>query len=519
MTKILKFDSFFEASLDLNVLADIRNGRSRGNVLIDKLKGDKKLKTNSNDIVTIDKMKDESEFKEPEEALDNITDTDGNYDIDKAKTYFKSGARYKDVFKDEDGKVYKLNQFKKDVEFGSKGAGRQVRNFESIQCLFLGIKQEFNISMGPVNLFTLYRRFRELYQGDDKNWHKSSHVKLPDIEINEEMIDDLCQDKDWLYTLYRIPNRLWMPVFNYLNREIKYNIYHVGNKDSNSPYIALYKKYKELASLEKFTDIDITKWCPADVYLIDTENQNRIISRISKVKNMIKLNSLIDELFDKKTLLPVSLKKISENTTPKIIINREIDKQLPDFMISEFIINDNPLRGIGSKISTTSIWKYRDGKNVDRKNRLLNLDSSNTSKKQNIDAEVEGSTSRHGKISLKAIKRMIDSYSLEGVQEIQSFDTLSKLNIDELKELATTLTNSIKEFGFVKTTSSNRSSDISNTENKLISKIQSLQVVLFFCQVKERDNNISNSIITKIMRYALSIQTDKFDTPRYLRVI
>lgn len=519
MPKILKFDKFFEASLDLNVLADIRNGRSRGNVLIDKLKGDKKLKTNSDKIVKIDKMKDDSEFKEPEEALDNITDTDGNYDIDKAKTYFKSGTRFKEVFKDEDGQVYKLNQFKKDTDFGSKGAGRKVRNFESIQCLFLGIKQEFmNLQIGSGNLFTLYRRFRELYEGDDRNWHKLSHVKLPDIEINEESVDELCEDKDWLYTLYRIPNRLWMPVFNYLNRDIKYNIYHVGNKDSNSPYIALYKKYKEI-SKDKFSDIDITKWCPADVYMIDPEKQDIIISRISGVKDIVELNSLVDELFDEKSLLPVSLKKVSKNTVPKIIINREVDKELPDFMIDEFIINDNPLRGIGSKVSTTSIWKYRDGKNVDRKNRILNLDSSNTSKRQNIDAEVEGSTSRHGKISLKAIKRMIDSFSIEGIQEIQSSDALSKLNIDELKELATNLTNSIKEFRLVKTTSSNRSSDISNTENKLISKIQSLQVVLCFCQIKERDPNLSNSIMTKIMRYALSIQTDKFETPRYLRVI
>ena len=38
-------------------------------------------------------------------------------------------------------------------------------------------------------------------------------------------------------------------------------------------------------------------------------------------------------------------------------------------------------------------------------------------------------------------------------------------------------------------------------------------------QIHGQDPTIANSIITKIMRYALSIQTDKFDTPRYLRII
>ena len=38
-------------------------------------------------------------------------------------------------------------------------------------------------------------------------------------------------------------------------------------------------------------------------------------------------------------------------------------------------------------------------------------------------------------------------------------------------------------------------------------------------EIYNQDQSIANNIITKIMRYALSIQTDKFDTPRYLRVI
>ena len=64
-----------------------------------------------------------------------------------------------------------------------------------------------------------------------------------------------------------------------------------------------------------------------------------------------------------------------------------------------------------------------------------------------------------------------------------------------------------------------RGSDIRSNENRLISRIQSLQVVLSIIQLHELSHKESNDVVTKILRYALSIQTDKFDTPRYLRVV
>jgi hypothetical protein len=252
---------------------------------------------------------------------------------------------------------------------------------------------------------------------------------------------------------------------------------------------------------------------------VNSSIQKEILSKIENVKTMIDLNSLIDTLFDNKDLIPLSLKKVSKSVVPKIIINREIDKDLPDFKIESFIIQNDPLKGIGSKISTSSYWKYRDSQNVDKKERVLNLDSSNTSKKQNIDAEVEGSSSRHGKISLNALKRIIETSRIQEIQKISDFKDLEKLNIDELVEYCTVLTNNIKSLSGIIIKYSSKGSSISTSQNKLISKIQSLQVLLCFYQMKQVNEELANQILTKIMRYALSIQTDKFETPRYLRVI
>jgi hypothetical protein len=111
------------------------------------------------------------------------------------------------------------------------------------------------------------------------------------------------------------------------------------------------------------------------------------------------------------------------------------------------------------------------------------------------------------------------------------------LNLSELEIIASNLKKEVDETTpkhLLLNTSSPRFSKISGNKNKLISKIQSLQIVLAISQIYKqeeedgRKNNeddtkiihlISNGVVTRIMRYALSIQTDKFDTPRYLRVI
>ena len=526
MSKILSYNKFYEeVELTLKELGKTKDGEFRGNVLVQRLKNHQPITTNNNKEVTIDKMKDEGSWVEPEDAIDNITDPDGNYDIDKAQSYFKNGSRFIKVFQDDENE-YQLNQFKKTKEFGSKGAGRLVREFESIQCIFLGIKQAFpNQLITSSNIFRFFRRYKSILGSDE------SLVKLNStVNIDEELLDDFLQDENWLSTFYRIPNKLWSARYNYLDRDDLYLIYHVGNKDVDSIYVVLSEQFKKLSITGGFRDINITKWCPADVYMVSINTKDEIINAVKLTKNINELNSVIDKYFDDKKLLPLSLKKIDKNVEFKIIINREADKDLPEFEIATLMTNSNPLKGIGSKISTFSTWKYRNNKDVDHKSRVLNLDSSDSSKKQDIDGEVEGSSSRHGKISFNAMKRIIDSardiLSLAKLnpsfQTIQSTSDLFNLDLSDLEKIALKLKVKIDKVSpdtFILNTVSPRSSDISGNKNKLISKIQSLQIVLAISQIHSQDNTIANNIITKIMRYALSIQTDKFDTPRYLRVI
>ncbi len=519
---IANFQKFLEeVNLSLPELGKTRGDSLRGNILVNKLKSGEPISTDKGDTI-ISKMKDDGNWESVPDAIDNITDDEGNYDADKAKSYLKSGSRYVKTFKDVKGSEFSVNQFKKTKEFGSKGAGRLIRQFESVQCIFIAIKQANpNLMLSSSNLERLFQNFKS-------NAELKNSLFLPqEIDVNDELIQDFLQDTNWVSTFCKIPNKLFLDANSFVDRSIKYNIFHVANKDSRSPLINIYKKYSEFAKTGKFSDINFAKFCPADVYLVSKAHMGSINNSIMTTKNIVELSDLIDGLFVKKLLLPLSLKKIDKNTPFSIIVNKEPGKEMPEFYIDEFLIGSD-LKGIGSKISTTSIWKHRDDKDVDVKNRIMNFDSSDTSKKQNIDGEVEGSSSRHGKISFNAISRILTPiYTKYNIQKIQNHSELRENSIDELKQMVLDLvgkiqsqSNSISEEPIgIQIRPIKRGSDISGSENKLISRIQSLQVSLALLDLYILDRKSANEVITKMMRYALSIQTDTFETPMYLRVI
>lgn len=511
MKWLSKYDSFLEeASINLPQL------NKRGNVLIDIISKDKPLFINDKSI-RISKMKVDGEWVDPKNALSKFTDIDGNYDIDKAKLYFTNGTRYQSVFKDIDGNEFKLNQFTKTKEFGSSGPGRSTKKFESTQCIFLAIKQSYPyIYLNSDNFISFYKKFLLL------NREVGSLVHLSEkIDINEDLMNEFINDKNWISTFCDIPNRLWS-TRGYVDSNIIYGIYHVEYKGSDSPYNLIYKKYREFSNKDGFQKIDITKWCPADVYLMSIEKKYEIMDRILHSNNIKELNVIVDEYFDSKELIPISLKKIDENIPFNIIINNEREKELPNFYIKSFIIGSD-MRGIASKISTSSVWKYRNNKDVSRKRRNMNFDSSNTSNKLNVDGEVEGSTSRHGKISFVSIKRILDNIR-EKVKfsKIYSYKELSSVSIEDLEKMVLSLTDKIIKSSDPKMLEIRpviRGKDISGNLNRLISRVQSLQIILSISEIYNYKPTIANDIITKIFRYALSIQTDKFNTPRYLRII
>ena len=103
--------------------------------------------------------------------------------------------------------------------------------------------------------------------------------------------------------------------------------------------------------------------------------------------------------------------------------------------------------------------------------------------------------------------------------EPKSSQELSRLTIRQLEKKVKDLIKEIKLHPEFVESRPIRGTEISGNEGRLISRIQSMEIVLALLQLKEASEIDANLAMTKIMRYALSIQTDKFDTPRYLRLL
>ena len=566
---IYTFKKFLEANLDLPELKKLRGGSPpRGNVLVKKLKDHEDLQVGTKKVV-VDKMAQfvdtptglSASWVDPEEGVSQITQPNGNYDPNKADKYFKYKNKYRSVFKDEDDFEFKLDQIFKTKDFGSKGPGGDTSNFESIQAIFIGIKvdvpdtvlkpddEEINtdVQSKDRSITSSYKKF--LDDGGLKD------VKLnPNIQINYDTLEKYLSDKHWVSTFCDVPNRLYdeNEKKKYINPSIKYITYHTGYKGADSPYVNLLKKYKELSKLGNagtidgtFTDIDYSKWCPADIYLVDKkllippakEEDVNINIEISKALNMKQLANVVKRFFTLKQFIPISLKKVKQGAKFKIITNNGIGVNLPEFRIVNFRINADSM-GIGSKISTQSEWKYMN-KIIDERDRVINFDSSDTSKPVNIDGEVEGSSSKHGKISLNYINRNISNIFKDRNESMGDLNIKThaeiKSDLSKERDPNQVLQDKIRDISdeIIKLSNSNptlkgllsvvkvskNGTDTNGNINAGISRYQSLQVIYLIMKAYSVDAEFGNQIITKIMRYALSVQTDFFNTPMYLRVI
>lgn len=573
--RVLKYLKFFEeAELTLGELEKQRGGVKRGNSLIKKLK---------EPLVELDiKDKDSGKYKkriidhikiDGEEVVPSIAanaikvGNSDNYDDTKGAKLFGK-PRYKDVFVSGE-EEFKLNQVKKTPEFGAVGPGILTREYEAIQCLFIAYKLKY--PRKPILLQGILD-FWENYCNKDAEALKRINIYLDNkVVITEDMLDSLSTNRDWLNTFVKVPELLYRFKGKFSPRK-NYSVFHESNDDEISPVKRLVEKFNKLKNkkvvgknkndTDKTTSINFSKFCPADVYIIETKYIDTLNKAISDCVDMGNLIDLMDSYFDRDILIPISLKKVkSGDKTFQIIVNKEENKKLPDFDIKYFRITQDPAKGIGSKISTVSKWSEErtpNGKeNTIKRDRDITIDSSNTGNSVNVDGEVAGSSSRHGKISFTGIKSILDIHKAEfALDEIEKHSELKTRTLTDLRNSISVLYTellSLREFAngvdviemssiievpnfkkidgvFTPTgTSWNkiiRYTDLSKTEeedsnikNKLISKLQSLQILVSIAKIYKVNPMLGNDVMTKIMRHALSIQTSDFDTPRYLRVI
>jgi hypothetical protein len=548
--KLVKYDKFLETTLNIPLLKTVRNGKQRGDILVKKLEEPKpRLTLNNGEKVDIDP-------DSAEKVSNDITDVRGEYDDTKGvKKFINDKNRYLDVLKDEEGNDYKLNNFKKDTDFGSSGAGVNTRNYENLQCIYLAHKLvRPDVDLTGENIV----RLLEEYNDSGSEIANKIHLHLPNITKVDDILMDALDSPDWSTTLVEVTKDL----YDFESRSLrlfskrftgKYHVYHISCKEKTSPFNLIRNKFKSILKnldLESKLKIEFSKYCPADVIVcVDGFNFSKLLNDVKTIDgikdkdgNIIEqgLTDVLNTLYSNRILIPISLKKVGVTVnsikTYNIIINNEFERPLPEFQIESFVIYEDIERGIGSKIKLNSSWRDSKDIEIDGEDRTLTIDSANTSNRLNVDGEVEGKFSRHGKISFLYMKYFIDSVKeitgLDNLQILQQYSELEKLNedvlIDKIQSILIKLNNKSNESKLIQITypkqlgtqvSSGRPIAGDNRKNKLISKLQSLQIILAIVEVRLFNIVDADDLMNKIMRYALSIQADVFVTPRYVRVI
>ena len=584
--KILKYDRFLEKKLDLS---DLKDNPARGAALVKKLKDQEDVTLDDGSVIKIDKMKDpdiDGAWVDAADAIDNITDDSGEFDIKKASDYFKNVKpkdqrtnkfrtnTYVPVFMGTDGKEHTLTDLKKDVSFGSTGAGVKIREHESIQMVFLAKRMTRSSNFPAPSVEAKGDKKKYSYDGTATllnsfvgmasfEFGSVKALPAPGFKLTKEMADYYSADQSWLSTFCNVPNLL----VNQIDSKGKkiftpggsYTIFHVSSKESSSIPNVIFEKFKSLSKTRKnesndsehFSrlpipsdlqryekpfdrasreEIEFSKYCPADIYIVETPAINDLMRGIKSCQDIMELNMYLNDSFNDRQIIPVSLKRVGPSPrSATIIVNAEEGMSVPVFDVKAFRISADAEKGIASKIMTDSEWKDNRGKVITRQ-RNLTMDSPNTRKNSNIDAEIDGVWARHGKISLLWIRKFIEGsefyQKLHGRidMSIMEWQELQKLSVDELKEMLAELRRQIDSLRSeididVKYDLAGR--DIAGSEKKLISKIQSLQVIRALSVIDQFDEEGKevDRIVTGMLLYALSIQNPGFSSPKYVRVI
>lgn len=508
---IQDFKSFLEKNLSLADLEKTsKGGGLRGDILINKIKNEEPMKLTSGDDVVV------------QTDIDKLTDDKQKYSPKKAKKFLlkPNTNRYDQRFVDEDGKTYKLSDFVKIGEFSDNERGtslgtKDTRIVESIQTLVFAYKQSMikdgNYKYLSSNIFEEEDILDKLME------FKDITAFISDVEIN-----DIERFSGWYDTFIKTANAfIHQGKISVLSNRIYYNFYQISHKVDfiqalTNAYNRCCRKTMGLG-LKQGRTINMAKWSPSDIWAINRSKESEIVKKLNNptlISDINDLNDYIDDLFDTKNLVGLSLKKLPENHNAfPIIINKEYPR--PKYTIDNFVFSRNPFTKNIKIVLNRNLKQYSGKDSLTIRNFTSGL--------SNIGIEVDGISSRQGKLtSLDTINRYLESKKYPLIPEAKTLD--SRFTKEHLINKVFSLDQKLKSKDRTDRKGKEKDKEFGNTVSKeaLICKYQCLLLVQFLieCLLKGGYGKTkANSIINSMMYYALSIENDYFKCPKYARVI
>ncbi len=359
------------------------------------------------------------------------------------KNYKELGSGKK-LFKTKIGDL-SLSQFIKTQEFGAgggQGAGTQNTTLqESSQCVFNSMLRSLEKTYLDVEDITEY--------------NISSSYQYCDTTTSWEDIYEFSQDKVWQQSFLTSSNLLseYLEEMNYENHR-------------DSLFVdSIYNSYRENGNFQS------DKWNPADIWLV---KESVLDTRFSSSLN--ELNQQIENMFDKKELIGVSLKKVGKEAKVELKNKPKESKKKYEYL------------GYKSTSKSKDIsLLYNEGKICFR---TFNYAT-------NWAGEILGKTANHGKIGFGPINKILRKYNigLKTTKEIKQYwEEYEHLAMNDLRVLFITKVKILPKENF----------DIFIQEKNIDWRVSKLLGLLLLERIETQSKEIQNKIITEIINYASS---------------
>lgn len=223
----------------------------------------------------------------------------------------------------------------------------------------------------------------------------------------------------------------------------------VGSTSSDMVFVHVHKNNEITKKIEQvytkcndhckkvFTDIN--KWCPADIYGINIRKYEDAMKQLEKLNpktpnSLNALNLILLNAINKKTLIPVSLKKVADRTTrlssvpniSKVNFNGKFDYQIKfNGLARNTKSSFESASGSAVNLSFSQIYK-----NSLVKHTTLSF----FVKKSTLTTEIQGDYARHGSTSVGQIEKIAKEYSKKEFKDNDyKLDTGNKFNIKTFK--------------------------------------------------------------------------------------
>ena len=279
----------------------------------------------------------------------------------------------------------------KPVGSGSGGGSDETAKNESTQALFCALR---------------WSRTQDLSKD---NWSMADlETVLPNCDINPTTLwnNDLEQllmvDPTWYDSHVKGANLIYEKV----NNRTKVYTFHRGSKAVKDIEQAFSVCNKNITGGPAFSDIN--KWTPADIYLMSNDFISNGLDRIKNSTTIECLNQVIQELFDSRDLIGISLKKIeTANGNWSVKNHKDIPKDVSEVKFRE-------LSGSFDSIDFYLKW----GNNI--KDQIQFRDTSG--KGDSWQGEIKGLSAAQGKIG----GGVVDGYLKQLFQKELGVGNMSK---------------------------------------------------------------------------------------------